>query len=488
MADELNPSDDGGTAVAEAPIKLPQHVEITDAGPCKKHVKVTVDRAAIDARLDEKFSDLVRNSPAHVAGFRIGKAPRKIIEKRFFKEVAADVKTEVLMASLEQLAEEQSLSPLSPPDLDPHAVVIPPEGPLVYEFDIEVRPEFDLPNYKNLKLRRPTYTFTDADVAREMKAMLEPRGQIVPKENPIVEPGDILVVDVVITYNGKELNRLTEVRMKADKTLALSDGVAEGFADKMAGAKPGDTRTVDIVLSQQMTNESLRGVTVQGEFTIKDVKTVRLPELTPELLEEFGVRSEEQFQELVRSRLDRYLEYVQRKSARQQVLEQLAGNANWELPRDLLVRQARKTLVRRVMEMRSAGIPDEQIAARQRLLEQDAVKSTMAALKEHFVLQKIAENEKIEVEDFDIEAEIDRIADQTGESRRKVKARMEKEDLIEALATELLERKALDFVLSTAEYEDVPFNPLEKEDASSVATVEAQVVADTENRQAADKS
>jgi len=158
-----------------------------------------------------------------------------------------------------------------------------------------------------------------------------------------------------------------------------------------------------------------------------------------------------------------------------QVLEKLAGDAKWDLPRDLLVRQARKTLARKVMEMRKAGMSDEQIAGRQRLLEQDAVKSTAAALKEHFVLQKIAEVEKLEIEDADIDAEIDAIADQTGESPRKVRARMEKDDLIEALATELLERKALDLVLSSATYEEYELSPTET-DEGEVATVDASAV------------
>ena len=79
------------------------------------------------------------------------------------------MKTQVLMASLEQLAEEQTISPLSPPDLDPTRIDIPKEGPFVYEFDIEVRPEFDLPDYKGLKLRRPVHTFTDAEVEAEKR-------------------------------------------------------------------------------------------------------------------------------------------------------------------------------------------------------------------------------------------------------------------------------------------------------------------------------
>ena len=167
-------------AVAEGPVKLPQQVEISDAGPCKKHVKVTVERAAIDGRIDEKFTDLMVENPAQVPGFRPGKAPRKIIERKFAKEIAGEVKNEVLMASLEQLAEDNMLSPLSPPELDPAAVVIPEAGPMVYEFDIEVRPEFDLPDYKGLKLRRPTHAFTDAEVEKESRRLLERYGTIVP--------------------------------------------------------------------------------------------------------------------------------------------------------------------------------------------------------------------------------------------------------------------------------------------------------------------
>ena len=105
-------------------------------------------------------------------------------------------------------------------------------------------------------------------------------------------------------------------------------------------------------------------------------------------------------------------------------------------------------------------------------LENDALKSTAAALKEHFVLQKIAEVEKIEIEDADIEAEIGVIAERTGESYRKVRARLEKDDLIEALATELLERKALDMVLDNATYEDYEFNPIEDREGE-VSTAEA---------------
>jgi trigger factor len=484
MADDATPdtpSDVPATATAEAPVKLKQAVEIKDVGPCKKHVKVTVEREQIDERFDEKYTELVQSDQPQVRGFRPGKAPRKLIEKQYHESVAEEVKTQVLMASLEQLAEEQAISPLSPPELDPYAITIPNEGPFIYEFDIEVRPEFDLPDYKGLTLRRPTHAFTAAEVEAEKRRLLEPYGQLVPKEPPVVALNDYLTADVVISFNGKEINKLNEVRVKVEKQLALSDGVAADFGAKVVGAKPGDVRDVEIELSQELGAEQLRGRKVQARFNVKDVKTVRPPELTRELLEEvFSVSTPDAFAEFVQTLLERRLEYTQRQVARQHVLEKLASGANWELPQDLLRRQARKTLQRRLMEMKNAGMSDQQIKGRRRLLEQDVLKTTAAALKEHFVLQKIAELEKIEIEDDDLDVEIERIADQSGESFRKVKARMEKEDLMEALATDLLERKALDLVLAGATYEDYEWKA--EEQGADVATVEAGALTEDQAR------
>lgn len=476
------------TIEPEAPEKLDQKVEISDIGPCKKHVKVTVERKQIDERFDEKFTEIVRSDQPQIRGFRPGKAPRKLIEKQYYDSVAQEVKTQVLMASLEQLAEDQQISPLSPPDLDPNRIEIPKEGAFTYEFDIEVRPEFDLPDYKGLSIRRPVHTFTANEKTREKKRLLERYGQLAPKDgdDPVVELDDYITADVEIKFGDRLLNKLEEIRVKVDKQLALSDGICEDFGKKVVGAKPGDVRTVEIVLSQELTSLALRGRSVQATFTIKDVKAVRPPELTREFLEDvFGVSTPESLDELVDSLLVRRLEYTQRQEARKQVLETIGAAATWELPRDMLMRQARKTFARRVMEMRNAGMSEEQIAGRRRVLEQDVLRTTESSLKEHFVLQKIAEVEKMEIEDDDLDAEIDRIADQSDESPRKVRARMEKEDLMEALATDLLERKALDLILAEAKFEDYELSPeASDEQNADVATMAAPAVPGDEGQPA----
>jgi trigger factor len=453
------------------PEKLHQSVEMNDVGPCRKHIKVTVERGDIDERLKQKFSELVTD--AAVPGFRPGKVPRKLVERRFHKDVADQVKAEVLLASLEQLADEHDVAPLSAPNIDPSKIEIPNEGPMVYEFEVEVRPEFDLPNYKGLKLKRPVQTFTDEDVEKEQSRVLARYGQLIPKEEGTADFGDYVIADMTTRFHGANIGSAKELTLRVDDRLAFKDGVAEEFGKRLTGVKAGDSREVDVKLSDSVALEQLRGQTVQALLEVKDVKQMRLPDLTHEFLHRFGVHSEEQFREMIRVLLERRLEYQQRQAAREQVLEQIAGAANWELPRDLLMRQARKALARRVMEMQEAGMSQEEINGRRRLLERDVLNNTATALKEHFVLQKIAEAEKLDVTDEEIDEEIERMADQNHESPRRVRARLERDDLIDTLAAQLIERKTLDLILESAEYEDVPLSPSAE---PAVATVEEQAV------------
>jgi trigger factor len=461
---------------AEEKIKLDQQVEFRDIGPCKKHIKVTINRADIDKLLDKKYSELVVD--ANVAGFRPGKAPRKIIERRFKKDVTDQVKGEVLLASLEQLAEDHDVAPLSAPDIDPSKIVLPDKDSMIYEFDVEVRPQFDLPNYKGLKLKKPVKKFTDGDVAREERRLLEPYGQLVPKEaekgkEPTIDIGDYMIADLTIKQADKVVRELQELKVRVEPRLVFKDGVAERFAEQVKGAKAGQKKTVDVQLADSVADQSLKGQTLQAIFDVKDVKVLRLPELTHELMHQFGVHSPEQLRELIRVVLDRRLEYQQRQSARGQILEQISAASSWDLPQDLLLRQARSAFNRKVMEMKSSGISEDEIKARTRMLQQDVLQSTALALKEHFVLQKVAEVEKIDINEDDINDEIERMAAQYDEPPRRVRARLEKEDMMEALAAEIIERKALDLIMQNAEYEEVPLDQAEEK---TVATLEEQTV------------
>ena len=456
------------TPPAEEKKKVKQTVEIKDVGPCKKHIKVIVERADIDDIINKKFKELVGDS--WIPGFRPGKAPKQIVTRKFKKDVNDQVKGEVLLTSLEQLAEDHDVAPLAPPNLDPGKITIPDKGDFVYEFDVEVRPHFDLPEYKGLKLKRPTREFNEADIDEEMKRLMANDGQLIPKDGP-AEKGDFLIVDMVTSFGNDKVGEAKEITLRVDDTLTFKDSVAPKFAEKMVGVKAGEKRTVEIMMTDGVAVERLKGQTVQAALEVKDVKSLRLPELDDRFLEKYQSKTVDQLREKLLVALQRRLEYSQRQSAREQVLGLITASATWELPQDMLMRQARKTLARRVMEMRESGMPEEEIRGRERMLQRDVLASTADALKEHFVLQKIAEQEKLEVDHTDIDDEIERIAETYGESPRRIRAQFEREDLLETLAAQLIERKALDLILDSAEYEAVA---LSKE--GGMATSETQAV------------
>ena len=143
----------GSNDAADEPKELDLQVEVTSPSACERHVTVTVSRADIDRYLDDAFGELMPT--ANVPGFRAGRAPRKLVESRYKKEIGEQIKGSLLMDSLSQISEQQDFTAISEPELNLDAVEVPEEGPMTFEFDIEVRPDFEMPKWRGLKLDRP---------------------------------------------------------------------------------------------------------------------------------------------------------------------------------------------------------------------------------------------------------------------------------------------------------------------------------------------
>jgi trigger factor len=458
-----------GTALAEggdeAPFKMSLAVDIQNAGPCKKHVKVQVPRSDLDHYYNEAVKDLVTN--AAVPGFRTGHVPRKLVEKRFRKEVGEQVRQKVLMQSLQQLGEDYKLDAINEPDLDVETLVLPDEGDFTYEFDIEVRPEFELPNYAGLRIKRPVRKITDAEVQNYLENYLAQFGQLVPHDGP-AEAGDYVLAEMRFESNGTELSRSAEKQIRLRPKLRFADAEVTGFDKLMNGVRPGDKREAQSKIAVEASKVELRGEPLTIHFEIKDVQRLRLPELNQEFLDQLEVESEAALREEIRDILERQVTYEQRQATRKQVLEQITASADWDLPESLVKRQVENALHREILEMQQAGFTDEQIRARQNELLQQQISMTRQALKEHFVLDKIATQEKLEVAPHDKDVEIAYMAMQRGESPRKVRARLEKTGLIENLEAQILERKAVDVVLAKAVFTDVPGESSRKDDVEAV--------------------
>ena len=426
---------------------------------------MTVPREGIDRYYDDAFSELM--STAQVPGFRTGRAPRKLIETRFRRDVADQVKGSLLMDSMSQVSDDHELAAISEPDINIEAIEIPDEGPMTFEFDLEVRPEFDLPNWKGLKIEKPVREVDDKAVDKQLASLLEREGKLVPKDGA-AKKGDYITTNLAF-YDGESvLNQAEEEVIRIKPTLSFRDGKIEKFDKLMKGVKAGETRDAKLKLSEDAPNEALRGKEVKAVFEVLEIKSLEAPKLTPALLESLGgFDSEGDLRDVIRENLERQLEYHQQQRARQQVTAALTASASWELPPDLLRRQADRELQRSVLELQRSGFGAEEIQAHENELRQNSQASTERALKEHFILERLAEEESIEDEPADYDQEIALIAAQSGEPVRRVRARLEKQDLMDSLRNQIIERKAIELILEHAKFKEVPFEQ-EKTDLEAI--------------------
>lgn len=436
--------------------KLHLQVEIKDAGPCLKHVRVTIPRQDIDHFYEHAVDDM--SDSAAVPGFRPGRVPKALVQKRFRTELKDQVKQRLLVESLEQLAEENNLDPINEPNLDVIALDIPDEGDFEYEFDVEVRPDFEVPDYAGLKIERPKVEVTDEQVNAYLERFLSQYGQFVPHEGA-AEPGDSLTLSAKFTRDGERLHEIDEFTARLRPVLRFRDAELEGFETLFKGAEIGAKKEADLTISPEAETIELRGEKVHAELELLDLKRLELPEMNKALLDRIGVETEEELRDNIRQTLERQAVYRERQFARTQVLSKITESANWDLPESLVSRQVENALRREVLEMQQAGFTFADIRARENQLRQNAITTTRQALKEHFVLDKIATKEEIEVTRQDIEQEIMLMALQQGESPRRLRSRLQKSGLIENLEAQLRERKAIDFILSKAEFVDAPSKP-----------------------------
>ncbi len=437
----------------DAPRSMDLEVTISDVGPCKKHVLVVIPAAEIERQYDESLGEMKRE--AQMPGFRPGKAPVSLVLKRYRKEVKGQVKSTLVMGALEQLDRDYKLNPIAQPELDLDKLELPEEGSFRFEMDVEVQPEFALPQYKGLSIRRPVRPVLESDVDAQVANFLERYAQEVPKLEGGAELGDIVVANILFFKDTVEINRANEVKFRFQRELRFQDGRVENLGPVLEGARPGDQREGTAQIGSSSPDAALRGQEVQVRFEVLDLKTLRLPELSPTFLATTGFESETELRDALSGMLERRFAYQQRSAMRREVLDRLVEEVPFDLPADLVKRQERENLRREIFELREAGMTEREIRAREAEIRANTHENTLRSLKELFILTRISDAEEIKVEEDDLEQEILKMAERSDESPRRIRARIEKEGLAESLATQILQQKTMDRIIELANVEDV---------------------------------
>ncbi|MCA9193980.1 MAG: trigger factor [Planctomycetales bacterium] len=452
---ETEMEDNGTEATTKTPLQI--DVKVDSPSACERHVVVSIPQSELERYRREAYDDVAPK--AELPGFRAGKAPRRLVESRFKDQVAEQVKSSLVMDSLQQITDGEYFSAISEPDFDYNAIILPEEGDFRYEFKIEVRPDFETPNWNGLELRKPVATLTDQDIdahlARTLTRFMD--GDAVDGE---IVAGDRVTLNARFEVDGKQINSFEEEVVAVRQNLSFGDAIIEGFDALVVGKKEGDTFTATFKLSDSAAREDMREMECTAHFDIVEAKRIQIDDIGTKMLDELGFDDVEELRNFVREELERQFEYHQQQALRKQIVDELTKNANWDMPEALIRRQTSRELQRMVLELQRNGFTGDQIKAYVNASRNNARESTIRSLREHFILEKIAEELKIEPTAEQYDHEIQLIAEQNDSSPRKIRARLEKSGQMDAIRNQIIERQVIDQIAQSgkvSEEEDKSF-------------------------------
>ena len=417
---------------------------------------IEVDEDRVRKAMQKKARELSRE--VHLPGFRPGKAPEHLVVKKYETEITDEVKRKLMGDSYRKAIEEQKLDVLGYPDIE--EIQFGRGQALQFAATVETSPDFQLPDYKGLPVRREAKTVTDADVSRALDLLREQRVDYATVTRP-AQPGDIAVVNYTGTSDGKPLTEiaptakgLTEqkgfwVEMKADSFVA-------GFADQLQGASAGDRRTVNVDFPADFAPKELAGRKGVYEVEVVEVKEKRLPALDDALAKAMGAESFEKLQAGVRADLENELKFKLSRDVRAQLVKELMLRVNFDLPESAVAQETKNVVYNLVNENAKRGVSRETIEKEKDAIYSAAASNAKDRVKLQFLVQKIAEKEDIKVAQEEILRRVQTLAAMYQIPPDKFIKDLQKRNGFIEIYDQLAHEKVLEFLETNAKVEEVP--------------------------------
>ena len=373
------------------------NVSVENLAPCKKLVRVELDATAVDTAFDAVTKDYQKQ--AALPGFRPGKAPRDMVVKKYDAEIKDEARRKLIGDNYRKAIEEQKIQVVGQPDIE--EVQFGRGQALQFTATVETAPDFQLPEYKGLPAQLETKTVSDADVERAVELL---RGQHAKFETVAraLAGGDIAVVNYTGTCDGKPITDLapTAKGLTEQKNfwVETADGAfIPGFAAQLIGASAGEKRAVKVDFPADFVTPQLQGKQGVYEVELVEVKEKVLPPLDEELAKKFGAENLEKLREGVRKDLENELKYSQSKAIRAQTVRALMGRVNFDLPESAVASETRNVVYDLVRQNTQRGVGRELIEKQKDEIYSAAAVNAKERVKLAFIVQRIAEQEKITV-------------------------------------------------------------------------------------------
>jgi len=409
--------------------------------PTKREIQVEIPAEEVTRETDtlvQKYQKLAR-----LPGFRRGHVPASIIRQRFSEDIKSEVVDALVPRYFRQATDKQGLIPVSQPrvsDLHIH------DGePLRFKASFEVMPEVKVEGYKELRVDKPAVSVTDEDVEQELKSLQEQHATFTAVEGRPLADGDFAQVSLdgqPKDGEGKPVHMddiLVEIGGK---------GTMPEFTENLRGASAGDQRTFDVVYPQDFSDQRLAGKTFSYAVKVGAIKLKSLPELNDEFAKELGDFADlNEVRKKIREGMEAERTHEAEHQAKDKLVAELVKRNDFELPEALVDRQIDLRLERGLRALAAQGMKAEDIKKMDlNRLRAGQREQALQEVKASLLLDKIAEEEKIEVSDAEIDREVEALAKQSKQTPEAIRARLTRDGALDRIRNRIRNDKTLDFL------------------------------------------
>ncbi len=435
------------------------NVTVENLAPCKKLMRVEVESKEVDAAFDAMLKEFQKHSA--LPGFRPGKAPRDMIAKRYEKDISDEVKKKLIPDSYRKAVEDQKLDVVGYPDIE--EIQFGRGQALQFAATVETAPDFQLPEYTGLPVKRETTTTTDADVERAIDLLRQQHVSFTTVDRPGTM-GDIAVVNYTATSEGKPLTEIAPTAKGLTEQKAFwvdlePNAFLPGFADQLVGAKAGDQRTVNVDFPADFVTPQLAGLKGVYDVQVTEIKAKVLPTLDDAFAKSYEAENLEKLRVGVRRDLENELNFKKNRSARNQIVTELLKRVTFDLPETVVARETRNVVYDIVNENQKRGVPRDVVEKQKEQIYSAAADSAKSRVKLSFLLQKIAEKEDIKVSQDEVIRRIEHLAGVYEIPPQTFAKDLQKRGGVQEIYDQVANEKVLDLLQQKAKIEDVAPEP-----------------------------
>lgn len=395
---------------------------------------------------------------AKIPGYRPGKAPRAVVEKRFHKEIREEVTKKLLSKGYRDAIEQKGLRVISLTHLED--VELAQDKSMRFRATVVTAPEFDLPEYKNIPVQLPSAEVKSADVDLALERLRDQSAEFVDAPARELEMNDFAVIDFDGAIDGRPIS---EVAPGASKSLhggkkfwlhVAPSNFFPGFCQQIVGMKRGDTRSIQVEFPSDFLVPELAGKKADYAVTLNEIKSKVLPAIDDAFAAKLMPGKQlSELREVIEHDLKHEKESEIERAKESQIIKFLQDHTTIDLPPPLLKNETRRALNELVHRNRERGVPDEILKGKEKELVEGAGSLAAQRLKSNFILTRIAEREKIEVTKEEINLRVRQEAKRYNISTEKMRKELEQHDGLDNLAEQILLGKVLDFLKANVSIE-----------------------------------